>query len=80
MVFLTPTEFRILRYLANHPNRPVSRDALIEAVWGYDSDYGSHRTVDVHIRHLREKLERDPAEPQTLLTVRGVGYKLQTEG
>lgn len=80
MVFLTPTEFRILRYLATHPDRPVSRDALIEAVWGYDSDYASHRTVDVHIRHLREKIEIDPAEPQRLVTVRGVGYKLHTEG
>jgi DNA-binding response OmpR family regulator len=80
MVLLTPTEFRILRYLATHPDRPVSRDALIEAVWGYDSDYGSYRTVDVHIRHLREKLEIDPAEPKRLVTVRGVGYKLHTEG
>ena len=78
-VFLTPTEFRILRYLATHPDRPVSRDSLIEAIWGYDSDYGSHRTVDVHIRHLREKLESDSAEPQLLLTVRGVGYKLRTK-
>ena len=77
-VFLTPTEFRILRYLATHPDRPVSRDSLIEAVWGYDSDYGSHRTVDVHIRHLREKLESDPSDPRWLVTVRGMGYMFRS--
>ena len=77
-VYLTPTEFRILRYLTTHPGKPVSRDTLIEAVWGYDSDYGSDRTVDVHIRHLRQKIESDPSEPQWLLTVRGVGYKFQS--
>ena len=78
IVFLTPTEFRILRYLATHPDKPVSRDALIEAVWGYEGNYGSDRTVDVHIRHLRQKLEPEPAEPRWLLTVRGVGYKFQS--
>ncbi len=77
-VYLTPTEFRILRYLTTHPGKPVSRDTLIEAVWGYDSDYGSDRTVDVHIRHLRQKIEIDPSEPQWLLTMRGVGYKFQS--
>jgi len=77
LVDLTPTEFRLLRYLASHPNRPFSRDALIEAVWGYASDVGSDRTVDVHIRHLREKLEDDPANPRWLVTVRGVGYKFE---
>jgi DNA-binding response OmpR family regulator len=74
---LTPTEFRLLRYLVIHPNRPVSRDALIEAVWGYDSSIGSTRTVDVHMRHLRKKLEEDPASPRYLVTVRGVGYKFE---
>ena len=77
LVDLTPTEFRLLRYLASNPKRPVSRDELIEAVWGYASDIGSDRTVDVHIRHLREKLEDDPANPRWLVTVRGVGYKLE---
>ena len=77
LVDLTPTEFRLLRYLVSHPNRPLSRDALIEAVWGYASDIGSDRTVDVHIRHLREKLEDDPANPRWLVTVRGVGYKFE---
>lgn len=76
-VYLTPTEFRLLRYITSRPNRPISREILIEAVWGYDSDIGSDRTVDVHIRHLREKLEPDPAHPKWLLTVRGVGYKFE---
>jgi DNA-binding response OmpR family regulator len=53
----------------------VSRDELIEAIWGYASEIGSERTIDVHIRHLREKLERDPADPRWIVTVRGVGYK-----
>ena len=76
-VDLTPMEFRLLRYLASNPGRPFSRDQLIEAVWGYDSDIGSDRTIDVHIRHLRLKLEEDPANPRWLLTVRGVGYKFE---
>jgi DNA-binding response OmpR family regulator len=76
-VYLTPTEFRMLRYLASRPDRPVTRGNIIEAVWGYQSDIGSDRTVDVHIRHLRQKLEQDPAQPRWLVTVRGVGYKLQ---
>ena len=74
---LTPIEFRLLRHLAGQPDQPFSRDALIEAVWGYDSDLGNDRTVDVHIRHLREKLEDDPANPRRLITVRGVGYKIE---
>lgn len=78
-VYLTPTEFRLLRYLAGHPNRPIGRDTLIEAVWGYPSDVGSDRMVDVHVRHLREKLETDPANPRWIVTVRGVGYKFQPD-
>lgn len=77
LVYLTPTEFRLLRYLVSNPGRPFTRSELIEAVWGYDSDIGQVRTVDVHIRHLREKLEEDPAHPRWLVTVRGVGYKFQ---
>lgn len=76
-VELTPTEFRLLRYLVSNPERPFTRDELIEAIWGYDSDIGSERTVDVHMRHLREKLEANPADPRWLVTVRGVGYKFQ---
>ena len=77
LVDLTPTEFRLLRYLVAHPGRPTSRQVLIEAVWGYDSEIGYDRTVDVHVRHLRLKLEPDPAQPRYLLTVRGTGYKFE---
>lgn len=77
LVDLTPTEFRLLRYLVAHPGRPTSRQALIEAVWGYDSEIGYDRTVDVHVRHLRQKLEPDPAHPRYLVTVRGTGYKFE---
>jgi two-component system response regulator VicR len=80
VVDLTPTEFRLLRYLASHPNRPISREVLIEAVWGYAGDLGGERTVDVHIRHLREKLEDDPANPRWIITIRGIGYKFQITG
>lgn len=76
-VYLTSTEFRLLHYLVSHPNRPIMRSNLIEAVWGYDSEIGSERTVDVHIRHLREKLEEDPSNPRWIVTVRGMGYKFQ---
>ena len=75
---LTPTEFRLLRHLASSPNRPYSRDALIEAVWGYSSDIENDRTVDVHVRHLRQKIEEDPADPRWLVTVRSVGYMWQS--
>jgi DNA-binding response OmpR family regulator len=76
-VDLTPTEFRLLRALASRPGRPLSRETLIEDVWGYSSDVGSQRTVDAHMRHLRVKLEDDPAHPRWLMTVRGVGYKFE---
>ncbi|WP_423226502.1 response regulator transcription factor [Candidatus Amarolinea aalborgensis] len=78
-VDLTPIEFRLLRYLVSNAERPVTRDALIEAVWGYEGDLGSDRTIDVHMRHLRAKLEDDPARPRWLLTVRGMGYKWARE-
>ncbi len=78
-LFLTPTEFRLLRYLAEHAGMPRSRDSIIEAVWGYSSHIGNDRTIDVHIRHLREKVEADPKNPRYLLTVRGIGYKFQTD-
>jgi len=73
-VELTYVEFEVLRALAAQPGRVFSRQALLEAVWG-DSAFREPRTIDVHIRHLREKVERDPAEPRTILTVRGVGYR-----
>ena len=76
-VDLTPIEYRLLRHLSAQVNVPVSRNGLLEAVWGYASDVNSDRTVDVHIRHLRQKIEQDPANPTRIVTVRGVGYKFQ---
>jgi DNA-binding response OmpR family regulator len=70
---LTYVEFEILAALARTPGRVLSRTALLEHVWG-DASYRDPRTIDVHIRHLREKLELDSAEPELILTVRGVGY------
>jgi DNA-binding response OmpR family regulator len=75
-VRLTYVEFEILSALARSPGRVLSRETLLEHVWG-DSEYRDPRTVDVHIRHLREKLERDPKQPEFLLTVRGVGYRFR---
>jgi len=76
---LTATEFKLFCHLAQSPGRVFSRDELIQAVWGYDDFFGDLRTVDVHIRHLRQKLERDPNEPEFLRTVRGAGYRLHPE-
>jgi DNA-binding response OmpR family regulator len=73
---LTYVEFEILGALAHNAGRVFDRETLLEHVWG-DSDYRDLRTVDVHIRHLREKLEREPKEPEYLLTVRGVGYRFR---
>jgi len=75
-VKVTYVEFEILSALARSPGRVLSRQMLLECVWG-DSEYRDPRTVDVHIRHLREKLERDPKEPEFLFTVRGVGYRFK---
>ena len=75
-VQLTYVEFELLRTLAQRPGRVFSRQALLEALWG-GSDYREPRTIDVHVRHLREKLEPDPREPRYLLTVRGVGYRFR---
>jgi DNA-binding response OmpR family regulator len=75
-VQLTYVEFELLRTLAHRPGRVFSRQALLEALWG-SSDYREPRTIDVHVRHLREKLERDPREPHYILTVRGVGYRFR---
>jgi DNA-binding response OmpR family regulator len=73
-VALTPTEYRLLHHLVTNPDRVFSRESLLEMVWGYGSGVDSQRTVDVHVRHLREKLEDEPASPRWLLTVRGSGY------
>lgn len=75
-VDLTYIEFEILRTLIAHPGRVYSRPLLLQLVWG-DSDYRDARTVDVHIRHLREKLEREPKDPEFIFTVRNIGYKFR---
>jgi DNA-binding response OmpR family regulator len=73
---LTYVEFEILAALARSPGRVFSRTMLLERVWG-DSAYRDPRTIDVHIRHLREKLERDPRHPELIFTMRGVGYRFR---
>jgi len=75
-VHLTKTEFRLLVELASSPGRVFSREVLLERVWGYGY-FGDGRLVDVHIRRLRTKVEADPANPRHVVTVRGLGYKLQ---
>lgn len=72
---LTFKEFELLAAMAKHPNRVFTRDQLFAQVWGSDL-LGESRTVDVHIRYLREKLEENPSQPKHILTVRGVGYRL----
>ncbi len=71
---LRPKEFDLLYYLARHPDIVHSREALLHRVWGYDFPIGT-RTVDVHVRWLRQKIESDPANPTRIETVRGVGYR-----
>jgi DNA-binding response OmpR family regulator len=77
-VELTYVEFELLRTLAAAPGRVFSRQALLEAIWG-DSAYREPRTIDVHIRHLREKLERDARQPEYIFTVRGAGYRFRDQ-
>jgi DNA-binding response OmpR family regulator len=74
----TYVEFEILAALAASPGRVFTRDMLLARVWG-DSAFRDPRTVDVHIRHLREKIESDPKEPEYIFTVRGVGYRFRDE-
>jgi DNA-binding response OmpR family regulator len=73
---LTYVEFELLRTLVAQPGKVFSRRALLQAIWG-DSSYREPRTIDVHVRHLREKVEQDPSEPELILTVRGAGYRLR---
>ncbi|MDY6827215.1 MAG: response regulator transcription factor [Bacillota bacterium] len=77
-ISLTSKEFALLSFLAANAGNVYSREQLLEQVWGYDY-YGDVRTVDVHIRHLREKLERDPGNPDYILTVWGTGYKIRED-
>jgi len=78
-VELTKTEFRLLCELAGNPNVVLSRDQLLERVWGYDY-LGDSRLVDAHVHRLRNKIEADPQRPQLIVTVRGIGYKLEWAG
>ena len=74
-IALTPTEYRLLVELMDHPGVALDRAALLERVWGYGWA-GDSRLVDVHVQRLRAKIEDDPTNPELVLTVRGVGYKL----
>ncbi len=76
ILHLKPKEYELLFYLAQNRGRVLSRDQILEHVWGWDYTGGS-RTVDVHVRWLREKIEVDPAEPDRIITVRGVGYRFE---
>lgn len=76
LILLTPTEFRLLVYLAQHPNQALSRTQILDSVWGYDADVDSERAVNVHIRRLREKIELDPSNPSLIMTVPSIGYRL----
>jgi two-component system alkaline phosphatase synthesis response regulator PhoP len=75
---LTALEFKLLSTLASYAQMVLTRQQLLERVWGYDF-YGEERVVDVHIGHVRQKIEVDPSDPQFILTVRGVGYKFADE-
>ncbi|HEV2463980.1 MAG TPA: response regulator transcription factor [Acidobacteriaceae bacterium] len=72
----TATEFRLLDYLARHPGRVFSRDQLLDAVWG-DARFVTPRSVDVYVRRIREKIEKDPEDPRYLVTMRGAGYRFE---
>ncbi|HQK93343.1 MAG TPA: response regulator transcription factor [Armatimonadota bacterium] len=74
-VTLTPQEFALLECLARHPGRAMSREVLLQQAWS-ESEYIDPRTVDVHVRWVRGKIEAEPSQPTRILTVRGVGYKL----
>lgn len=75
-VSLTYLEFELLKVLAAHPGRVYSRQLLLQLAWG-DSEYRDERTIDVHIRHVREKIEADPKNPQYIFTVRNIGYRFR---
>ncbi len=77
----TRREIELLSYLALHSDRPISREELLTKVWGYARNLDIEtRTVDIHIAKIRRKIETDPGEPENLITVRGAGYRLVTEG
>jgi DNA-binding response OmpR family regulator len=76
VIHLKPKEYDLLVFLVRHAGIVLSRDLILERVWGWDFD-GDSRTVDVHVRWLREKIEPDPAHPTRIVTVRGVGYRFE---
>jgi DNA-binding response OmpR family regulator len=76
IINLTPIEFRLLVYLAQHPGQALSRSQILESVWGYVPDLDSEHTINVHINRLREKIEINPSYPDLILTVPGIGYRL----
>lgn len=73
---VTPTELRLLTYLAQHPNQALSRSQILDAVWGYENTPDTDQVVTVNVRRLREKVELDPGNPSLVMTVPGIGYKL----
>jgi DNA-binding response OmpR family regulator len=75
-LLLSPKEFSLLAELMRHQGAVLTRDLLLTRIWGYDY-YGDSRTVDVHVRWLREKIETDPARPARIVTVRGIGYRFE---
>jgi DNA-binding response OmpR family regulator len=75
VVPLTPTEFRLLVYLAQNARQALTREQILNAVWGHGAEVEDERTVNVHIRRLREKIEPDPSHPSLILTVPGIGYR-----
>ncbi len=76
VITLTPIEFRLLMHLARHRGQALSRAQIVEAVWGYAPDIESEKTVNVHVRRLREKIELQPDQPSLILTVPGIGYRM----
>jgi DNA-binding response OmpR family regulator len=78
VIYLTPVEFRLLVFLAQHPGQALTRSQILDAVWGYEATYDSESTINAHIRRLREKVEIDPSHPTLIQTVLGVGYRLVT--
>lgn len=76
LINVTPTELRLLTYFAQHPNQVLSREQILDAVWGYEKTPDTDQVVTVNIRRLREKVELDPGNPSLILTVPGIGYKL----
>lgn len=75
-IALKPKEFELLLFLAQHPGQALSREYILQTVWGWDF-IGDSRTVDVHVRWLREKVEPDPTNPRRIITVRGAGYRFE---